>query len=77
MMNGSGIFDFGLAKSLPGDTNTWLDKIFHLEDHPTKPLFGAVSAVGAFGQVDFLEDGSVAVEREKKEVQSAPSLQLC
>jgi hypothetical protein len=36
MMNGSGIFDFGLAKSLPGDANTWFDKIFHLEDHTKK-----------------------------------------
>ena len=36
MMNGSGIFDFGSAKSLPGDANKWLDKIFQLEDHTTK-----------------------------------------
>jgi hypothetical protein len=36
MMKGSGIFDFGSAKSSPGDANTWLDKIFQLENYTTK-----------------------------------------
>ena len=36
MMKGPGIFDFGSAKAPPGDANTWLDKIFQLENYTTK-----------------------------------------
>jgi hypothetical protein len=36
MMKGKGIFDFGSAKASPGDANTWLDKIFQLENYTTK-----------------------------------------
>jgi hypothetical protein len=35
-MKVSGFFDFGSAKSSPGDANTWLDKIFQLENYTTK-----------------------------------------
>jgi hypothetical protein len=57
-------------------THPSLESPFPEDSFTLQPLFGAVSA-DVFGQVDFLEDGRVAVEREKKEVQSAPSLQLC
>jgi hypothetical protein len=58
-------------------THPSLESPFPEDSFTLQPLFGAVSAVDVVGQVDFLEDGRVAVEREKKEVQSAPSLQLC